>query len=113
RAMAFLVTARDNHAGGGAVATAVSQVTVTAAAGPFAVTFPNTATTLSGSTVQAVTWSVAGTNAAPVATASVRISLSTDGGLTFPTVLAGSAPNSGSASVLIPNTPTSSARIKV
>jgi hypothetical protein len=48
-----------------------------------------------------------------VSTANVKISLSTDSGLTFPTVLAASVPNSGSAVVSLPAVPTTTARIKV
>ena len=43
----------------------------------------------------------------------MKISLSTDGGLTFPTVLAASTPNDGSQAVLLPNITTTTARIKV
>ena len=59
-----------------------------------------------------MTWDVAGTNTAALAP-NVRISLSTDGGLTFPTVLAASTPNDGSQAVLLPDVTTSTARIKV
>ena len=54
-----------------------------------------------------VTWNASG-NAA-----NVKISLSTDGGNTFPTVLAASTANDGSESVLMPMTATTTARIKV
>ena len=57
--------------------------------------------------------SVANTAAAPIATANVKISLSTDGGSTFPILLAPSAPNTGAASVLVPNVSTTQARVKV
>ena len=64
--------------------------------------------------MQNVTWSVNGTNSAPVSTANVKISLSTDGGNTFPIVLAASVPNTGTAAVTLPNgITTSTARIKV
>ena len=43
----------------------------------------------------------------------MKISLSTDGGLTYPTVLLASTPNDGTQSVTIPNTATTTARIKV
>ena len=88
-------------------------VTVSAAAGPFAVTAPNTAVTYAGGSTQTITWSVASTTAAPVSCTNVKISLSTDGGQTFPTVLAASTPNDGTEALVIPATPTTTARIKI
>ena len=43
----------------------------------------------------------------------MKISLSTDGGLTYPHVLAASTPNDGSEAVTIPHFATSSARVKI
>jgi len=105
----FRLTVRD---GRGGVNSANTQLILAANAGPFLVTSPNTAVTLA-SGAQTVTWAVANTNVAPVSTANVKISLSTDSGLTFPTVLAASVPNSGSAVVSLPAVPTTTARIKV
>ena len=113
RTMNFRATVRDNRANGGGVNYDVMQVASTTAAGPFTVTQPNTALTWLAASTHDVTWNVAGTAAAPVGTANVTISLSTDGGLTFPTILAASTPNDGSESVTIPDTPTSTARVKV
>ena len=45
--------------------------------------------------------------------AQVKISLSTDGGVSFPTVLADSTPNDGSQAIVLPAVTTSTARIKV
>jgi hypothetical protein len=106
----FKLTARD---GRGGVNSATTTLTLAPAAGPFLVTSPNTAVTLDGGSTQAVTWSVAGTDAAPVGVSNVKISLSTDSGLTFPTVLADSVPNTGSANVVLPAVVTSTARIKI
>ena len=109
RTMNFRVTARDQRFG---VNDSGVAITVDGNSGPFAVTSPNGGGTLSGN--QTVTWNVNGTNAAPVNAANVKISLSTDGGISFPTVLAASVPNNGSAGVTIPNGLISStARIKV
>jgi hypothetical protein len=77
------------------------------------VTSPNTAVSYNTGSTQTVTWSVANTNIAPINTANVKITLSTDGGLTFPTVLAASVPNTGSASVVMPATATTTARLKI
>ena len=85
-------------------------LTVDPAAGPFLVTSRATAGTASGA--ENVTWDVAGTAGAALAP-NVKISLSTDGGLTFPTVLAESTPNDGSQAVVLPSVTTTTARIKV
>lgn len=113
RSMTFRVVARDNRVGGGGVNSADSLVTVDAASGPFAVTAPNTAVTVAGGSAFNVTWNAAGTAAAPVSAGQVKISLSTNGGTTFPTVLAASIANNGAATVTLPNVATTSARIKV
>lgn len=112
-ALHFRLTARDGHAGGGGVAHADTTLTLAKAAGPFRVTSQATATTVPASGPLTVTWSVAGTNVAPIATANVRITLSTDGGLTFPTVLAATTPNDGSEVVTLPAGTAAHARIKV
>ncbi len=113
RTMTFQVVVRDNRAGGGGINTATATVNVDGVSGPFVVTAPNTATTFNGNSTQTVTWNVAGTTAAPVSAANVTISYSTDGGLTFPTVLAASTPNDGTQTVTIPNTTTSQGRIRI
>ena len=113
RTMVFGVVARDNRANGGGINSTTSNVSVTSTAGPFVVTAPNTGVSIPGNTNTNVTWNVANTTAAPVSAANVKISLSTDGGNTFPTVLVASTANDGSESVLIPNTPTFGGRIKV
>ena len=109
RTMNFRCTVRDQRGG---VNDSSVAITVAGGAGPFAVIAPNGGGTVSGA--QNVTWSVNGTNGAPVNTANVKISLSTDGGNTFPTVLAASTPNTGTAGVTFPNgIITSTARVKV
>lgn len=104
------LTARD---GRGGVNSANTVLTLAPAAGPFLVTAPNSATTLNGAETTTVSWSVAGTNAAPVGTTQVRILLSTDGGLTWPTVLNGGTANDGSESVTLPNVASTQARVRV
>jgi hypothetical protein len=113
RTMHFRLTARDGHPGGGGIGNAETAITLAPAAGPFLATSQPTGAALEAESVQAVTWDVAGTDAAPVNAASVRISLSVDGGLTFPYVLAESTPNDGGEPVTLPNVATTHGRIKI
>ncbi len=113
RTMTFRVTVRDNHTGGGGVDFDTMSISVSSAAGPFQVTAPNTAVTWNGNATETVTWNVASTTAAPVNATTVDILFSSDGGLTFPTVLASDVPNDGSQDVTVPNVDTTQARIKV
>ncbi|MBK6378505.1 MAG: T9SS type A sorting domain-containing protein [Chitinophagaceae bacterium] len=120
RTLNFRLTVRDNHAFSSTAPVAVGQtafadaiVTVSNTSGPFAVTSPNTAVTWAGGSAQTITWSVNNTTAAPVSCANVKISLSTDGGQTFPTVLAASTANDGTESLVIPAGASTTARIKV
>jgi (2Fe-2S) ferredoxin len=113
RTMNFQVVARDNRPNAGGVSTATATVVVDAASGPCNITAPNTAATWAANSTQTVTWNVANTAAAPVNAANVKISLSTDGGLTFPTTLAASTPNDGSQTVTVPNIQTTQARVKI
>jgi hypothetical protein len=84
-------------------------VTVTNTSGPFQITSPNTSVIWAGGSAQTITWDVANTTAAPVSCANVKISLSTDGGITFTTTLLASTPNDGTQSVTLPALPTTSA----
>ncbi len=114
RSLNYRVTIRDNRAGSGGVNEDSVLLTVNGASGPFLVTAPNTAVTWPGGTMQTVTWSVNNTNVAPVNCANVKITLSTDGGLTFPTTLLASTANDGSETLIVPSgISTTAARIKV
>jgi hypothetical protein len=87
--------------------------TVAAAAGPFAVTSPNTATTWSLNDWNSVTWDVANTNSDPVNCTQVNILLSSDGGNTFRTVLTSTTVNDGEEEVWVGKYDTTTARVKV
>ncbi len=113
RSLTFRLTVRDNRALGGGVDHDQIAFSATAAAGPFLVTAPNTAVTWTGGASETVTWDVANTSAAPVSCAAVDITLSTDGGYTYPLTLATGVNNDGSQTVTVPNVPTTSARVKV
>jgi hypothetical protein len=108
--MNFRITVRDNHSG---VNTGAMRVNVVSGIGPFAITQPSPSTTWQASSTQSVTWNVANTSTAPVSCSNVRILLSVDGGNSFPFTISSSTPNNGAATVSVPNTPTSTARVKV
>ncbi len=95
------------------IGSADTKLILAPAAGPFLVTSLGAGGSFAGASEQAITWNVAGTNLPPVSTADVRVSLSTDGGLTYPHVLAESTPNDGSEALKLPNVATQHARIKV
>lgn len=113
RTLNFRFTVRDNHANGGNNNSDDAVVTVTNTAGPFVVTQPNTNVSWAGNSVQTITWNVASTDVGSVNCDFVKISLSTDGGQTFPTVLAANTANDGSENVTIPNSASSNCRVKV
>lgn len=109
----FRVTVRDGHGGVNSNAPTQTTLLLDTHAGPFLVTSPNTAVTWAHGTTQTVTWDPAGTNANQVNAADVAISLSVDGGHTYPYVLAASTPNDGSESITVPEVGTDHARVKV
>jgi hypothetical protein len=118
RTLNFRLTVRDNrpYVPGSTVGQtqfADTTVTVTNTAGPFQVTSPNTNVSWAGASTQTVTWNVNNTNTGSVNCANVKISMSKDGGQTFPIVLAATTANDGSEAVTIPVGTTTSARIKV
>ena len=113
RQLNFRVVARDNRAAGGAFDDDNMRISVIDTGTPFAVVTPNTNVSWEGLTFQTVEWDVAGTSGSGINALSVDISVSTDGGLTYPFLVASKVANNGSAVVRIPNTPTSNARVRV
>lgn len=114
RVLNFGVALRDNRSGGGGLAEDGLRLTVAAVAGPFRVASPNTETSWTGGTAQTVTWQVSNTNLSPINCNQVRISLSTDGGQTFPIILNAATANDGSEVVTVPSgIATNQARIRV
>ena len=110
RVMHFRLTARDQDPNGGGIARDDVALTVDPSAGPFLVTSQAGAGTVAGGSSVPVTWAVNNTQKlAP----NVKISLSTDNGATFGTVLAESTPNDGSETLAMPNVDASAVRIKV
>ena len=89
RQMQFRLTARDLNPTGGGLSYDDVTLTVDPTAGPFQVTSQAAGGTVAGGTAVPVTWAVNNTQGlAP----SVKISLSTDGGASFGTVLAAARP---------------------
>lgn len=120
----FRLTVRDNSAsdgnssaGGYACDDMTVQFVGDANANPldaFNVTGPNTAVTWTVGSSATVTWNVGNSASAPVSCANVDILLSTDGGNTFPSVIATGIANNGTYTFTVPNLPgSSSARVKV
>lgn len=120
RELNFRLTVRDNAPYSSTAPINVGQtsytdmkVNVTAAAGPFLVSAPNTAVSWVVGSNQTVTWAVAGTTANGVNSEYVDIFLSTDGGFTYPIQLASKVPNNGSAIITVPNNAGATNRIMV
>lgn len=120
RTLNFALTVRDRSEANGVGQMPQSDfdtmtVNVDGSAGPFVVTSQTTNITWDAGSNQTVTWDVAGTDAGAVNTPTVNILLSTDGGFTYPFVMATDVPNNGSAIVNVPITggDTSTARVKV
>ncbi len=80
---------------------------------PFTMSAPNTGVTWNVGTEQMVTWNVGQTNNATINCQTINIRLSTDGGYTYPILLACNTPNDGSEPIVIPNNVSGTARIMV
>jgi len=114
RNMNFRVSVRDNAPGGGCTDHGSVAISVSDAAGPFVVTNPDaTGIRWTAGGQEMVYWNVANTQLAPVSCSEVDILLSTDGGLSYPVVLAAGVANNGSYAVDVPDLNTSSARVMV
>ncbi len=107
------LTARDNRETGGGVSSDDAKLTVFANAGPFIVTSPNTFVNWVANSFRTITWNVNATDQAPISCANVSISLSLDGGFTYPVLLVGSTPNDGTEEIKVPANLTTQARIRV
>jgi hypothetical protein len=119
RSMRFRLTARNLYQGIGAfnnfTNTQLTTLQVIKTDSIFAVQYPNNSgIEVSKASSMNVTWEVANTNITPINTTGVDIYLSTDGGYTYPYTLATAVPNTGSATVTLPdNVFSDQARIKV
>ena len=111
RTMNFRVAVRDNRGG---IADAGMVVNVVNTGAAFQITLQNSSPAVwQAGTAQMVSWNVAGSDANGINTANVKISLSLDGGLSFPIALAESTANDGAETIVVPNNATAFARLKV
>jgi hypothetical protein len=112
RTMHFRLTARDQSMLGGCTSAADVAVSFSGSA-PFKVTSQSSAITWATSGSQTITWDVAGTNASPINCTAVDILFSTDGGLTYPYMLASNTSNDGTETITVPNLSTTVGRVRV
>lgn len=112
RTMNFRLTVRDNKANGGGVDSDEVTITVDGTKGPLAVTLPNGGEPWTAGSPRLITWDVNNTH---LLSTNVKISLSVDGGYTYPYTLVSSTTNNGTASITIPTNivNTTQARIKI
>ena len=114
RTMNFALTVRDNRTPNGSQTARRDMVVTYAPVGPFVITSPSAVnTTWPLGSSQTVTWNVAGTTANGINTANVNILYSSDGGVTFPTVLAANTPNDGNQPITVPSTASTTGRILI
>lgn len=109
-AMHFRLTARDGFVNGAGTAHDDVVLRIDPGAGPFEVDSLASGGTRIGGEPFALTWMVNDTDRLA---ANVKISMSADGGLTYPTVLSFSTPNDGTHSIRWPNVDVEHARIKI
>jgi subtilisin-like proprotein convertase family protein len=110
REMNFSCTVRDWEEDGGALAWEFVSFEV-ADAGPFVVDRVRGDYEV-GEQIE-INWEVANTDKAPVNCKSVDIYLSTDGGSSFPHLIAENVPNIGQVKLNLPNLPSNQAKVKV
>lgn len=110
RDLTFRLTVRDQNGG---VHSSDIAFEATDISGPFQVTHPNTQLNLTAGFIEEVEWDVANTTSFPVNCQEVDIYFSTDGGQTFPHLLADNVPNDGQEFVVYPDITTSVGRLKV
>jgi len=104
RDLNFKLTVRDNNTEAGQVVSDDLKVTVEDAAGPFLVTSQNIEDLeWTVEEQETISWDVAGTTANNINVSQVNILLSTDGGATFPTILATGVANDGSEMITVPD----------
>ena len=118
RTLNWALTVRDQAPatvnGNGQSSYDTMTINVDGVAGPFVVTSQNSNDIVwTPGTSEIITWNVANTNSGSVNTSNVNILLSTNGGLTFETVLKSNTPNDGNESISVPIISSPNCRIMV
>lgn len=113
RTMDFSLVVRDNGSPLGSQTDRETMQVTFANTGPFKVTSQSALVGWAQNSSQTVTWDVAGTTANGINTSLVNIRLSTDGGLTFPYLLAENTPNDGSETITAPAATSQTCRLMV
>ena len=113
RDLNFRVTVRDNNGTYTAINNDDTVITVVDTGAPFQFTMPAGGENLVGGEMFTFTWDVAGTNAGPINTQNVRITMSVDGGLTFTEVVTDSTANDGSEELAVPNVASTLVRFRI
>lgn len=113
REMNFRLTVRDNNPETGAIAQKDIRFFAAEEAGPFRVTNLLQPTQLKQGEYIEITWDVANTDQAPVNCKGVNIRMSTDGGNTYPIIVAQNLPNTGAAWINVPKVNTNTGRFMV
>jgi len=119
RFLNFALTVRDDVRSKGRypqVDSDVMIVLVEDTGSPFAVTSQATSVVWEEKEIKTVTWDVAGTDGGTINTPTVNILLSTDGGYTYPYLLASNVSNDGSHDITVPeilSMQTTTARVMV
>ena len=114
RTMNFRVFVRDNSITGGCNDHADVTLSVDTNSGPFVLNYPSAGgISWAASSTESILWDVANTDNSPVNCSVVDIMLSSDGGLTYPIVVASGVANDGAENITVPNNVTTTARIRI
>jgi hypothetical protein len=112
--MNFRVTVHDDHQIGGCSDYLATTLNFDATAGPFILTYPSAAgISWEVGSQQTIIWDVANTNNAAINCQLIKIFLSTDGGASYPILLAEDVPNIGSFDLVTPDLPNTTSRVMI
>ena len=114
RTMNFRVTVHDDHQIGGCSDYLATTLNFDATAGPFILTYPSaTGISWEVGSPQTITWDVANTNNAAINCQLIKIFMSTNGGASYPILIAEDVPNTGSFELVTPDLPNTTSRIMI